>query len=86
MKYRIGSLTIEAIDTYVRATVEHIGGPDAPPRVAVTQRELPTAIEVARLVAELRGCWPDRAVLQACGRAAADARSNKLEWDATIPH
>jgi len=79
MKYRLGSLTVEAIDTYVRVTVENIGGPDAPVRVAVTKRQLPKAEDVAQLVAAIRGYWPDTAVLQACNRAADDARNNKIE-------
>ena len=79
MKYRLGSLTLEAIDTYVRVTVSNFGGPDAPDRVAVTKKQCPTATEVTSLVAEIRGYWPDSAVLEACGRAADDARNNKLE-------
>jgi len=78
MKYRLGSLTIEAVDTYVRVSVANIGGPEAPIKTAVTKRQYPEAEEVARLVAAIRGCWPDDAVLQACGRAADDARNNKI--------
>ncbi|MDO3380399.1 hypothetical protein [Geoalkalibacter halelectricus] len=79
MKHRLGSLTIEAIDTYVRVTVANFGGSDAPDRVAVTKRQCPKAEDVAGLIAEIRGYWPDTAVLQACSRAAADARNNKIE-------
>lgn len=79
MKYRLGSLTIEAVDTYVRVSVANFGGPDAPARVAVTKRQCPEAVEVAQLVADIRGYWPDAAVLVACGRAAEDARNNKIE-------
>lgn len=79
MKYRLGSLTIEAIDTYVRVTVAGFGGSGAPDRCAVTKRQCPKAIGVAQLVADLRGYWPDKAVLLACGRAADDARRNREE-------
>ena len=80
MKYRLGSLTVEAIETYVRVTVANFGGPDAPDKVAVTKRQLPKAIDVANLIAEIRGHFPDATVLQACGRASDDARDNKLAW------
>jgi hypothetical protein len=76
-------VTVEAIDTYVRVTVENFGGPDAPPRIAVTKRQLPKAIEVAELMAQLREIpigLLDAAHLQACGRAADDAKNNKLSW------
>jgi hypothetical protein len=79
MKYRLGSLTVEAIDTYVRVTVSNFGGPDCPDRVAVTKRECPEVAEVAQLVSDIRGYWPDAAVLQACGRAAEDARDNRIQ-------
>ena len=75
MKYRIGSLTIEAIETYVRVTAENVGGPERDPVVRVTKRERPSATEVAQIVADIRGCWPDHAILSACSRAADDARS-----------
>ena len=81
MKYRLGSVTIEAIDTYVRVTVANYGGPDAPDRIAVTKKQCPKASDVAALVADIRGCWPDNAVLQACSRAAEDARNNKTILD-----
>lgn len=80
MKYRLGSVTIEAIDVYVRVTVENFGGPGASPRVAVTKKQFPTGTEVAVLLAEMRGgVWPDNAQLQACGRAAIDAKNNEIE-------
>lgn len=77
MKYRLGSVTLEAIDTFVRVTVANIGGLDAPPRIAVTKHQCPKAEEVAQLLADIRGYWPDAAHLQACGRAADDAKANK---------
>lgn len=78
MKYRLGSVTIEAIDTYVRVSVANIGGPDALVRVAVTKRQCPKAVEVVSLLTEIRGHdYHDAAILQACGRAAEDARNNK---------
>jgi hypothetical protein len=79
MKYRLGSVTIEAIDTYVRVTVANIGGPDAPAHVAVTKKQCPDAVDVAQLLEEMRGYWPDAAHLQICGRAAADARNNETK-------
>lgn len=79
MKYRMGSLTLEAIDSYVRVTVENLGGIENKPVVKCTKMERPTARQVAELVMELRGDWPDAAVLQECGRAASDARDN---WEA----
>ena len=78
MKYRLGSVTVEAIDTYVRVSVANIGGPDAPVRVAVTKRQCPKQAEVVTLLTEIRGhSYHDAAILQACGRAAEDARNNK---------
>ena len=79
MKYQVGCLTVEAIDTYVRVSVSNIGGVDAPTKVAVTKRQLPSAREVAQLVQDIRGYWPDSAALIACGRAADDAKNNKIE-------
>lgn len=76
MKYRMGSLSIEAIDTYVRISVVGIGGPDAPIKHAVTKQQCPTSVEIAELISAIRGYWPDNSVLQACGRAAEDARNN----------
>jgi hypothetical protein len=81
MKYRLGSLTIEAVDTFVRVSVANIGGLDAPVRVAVTNRQCPKPEEVAQLVKDIRGYWPDASVLSACSRAAEDARNNKTELD-----
>lgn len=82
MKYRLGSITIEAIDTYVRVSVANIGGPDAPVKIAVTKRQCPKATEVAKLLTEIRGHnYHDSAILQACSRAAEDARNNKMVVD-----
>lgn len=79
MKHVIGSVTLEAIDTYVRVTVRNIGGVDAPPVVRCTKRECPSPLEVAQLLADIRGYWPDNAHLCLCSRVAADARNNKTE-------
>jgi len=79
MKHRIGSVTIEAIDTYVRVRVDNIGGPDALPKFAVTKKQFPSAMEVAQLLADVRGYWPDNAHLILCGDAARDAKNNKIE-------
>lgn len=83
MKYRIGSVTIEAIDTYVRVTVANIGGIGCPDLVQVTKSECPSSLEVAQVLAGLRGMRGvtdlDRTMLQACGRAADDARDNRAE-------
>ncbi len=78
-KYRLGSLTIEAIDTFVRVSVANIGGLDAPTKIAVTKRQCPSNEEVAQLVADMRGYYPDNATLTLCGRAVEDARNNKTE-------
>jgi hypothetical protein len=80
MKYRLGSVTVEAIDTYVRVTVANIGGTDAEPVVAVTKKQCPKAEDVAQLLTDIRGYRPDAAHMQACGRAADDARANKESW------
>ncbi len=69
MKYRLEGVTIEAIDTYVRVTV---GG-----RTQVTNRQCPKSIEVAILLAQMQGYEPNRAQLQACGRAAVAARGRR---------
>ena len=79
MKYRFGSTTIEAIDTYVRVTVANVGGIEAAPVVRVTERERPSAGEIAQVLADIRGCWPDAALLAACSRAAADAAAGAVE-------
>jgi len=71
MKYRLEGTTIEAIDTYVRVNVNGKAG--------VTDRQCPKAIEVAILLERLQGYNPNRAQLLACGRAADDARRNKIE-------
>jgi len=82
VKYRLGSLTVEAIDTFVRVSVANVGGIGARARVAVTKREFPTPEEVVALVTELteaRGHRPDNAVLGVCSRASRDALDNKIE-------
>lgn len=84
MKYRLGSLTVEAIDTYVRVSNANFGGLDGPTRVAVTKKQYPTYTEIVQIVMELteaRGHWPCAAVLDACSRAAQDAKNNKIELD-----
>lgn len=80
MKYRLGSLTVEAIDTYVRVAVANVGGIGGSTKVAVTKRQCPTPEEVVSLVMELtqaHGYWPDDAVVRACSRASHDALDNK---------
>ena len=74
--YRIGSVTIEAVETYVRVTVRNIGGVDAKPRVKCTKKQTPSAEDVAQLLADIRGYYPDRAHLMICSRAAHDAKLN----------
>lgn len=71
MKYILEGTTIEAIDTYVRITVGS--------RTRVTDRQCPLSMDVAILLEQMQGYSPNRAQLQACGRAADDARSNKIE-------
>lgn len=71
MKYRLEGVTIEAIDTYVRVTVANVG-------CAVTKRQIPKSSEVANLLAQLQGYYPNKAQMQACARAAADAHDNKI--------
>jgi len=72
MKYRLEGLTIEAVDTYVRVRLGN-------GRVAVTKKELPESSDVAALLAEMQGYYPNNAQLSACSRAAADARDNVVE-------
>jgi len=72
MKYRLEGTTIEAIDTYVRVTLGN-------GKRAVTKNECPTAEDVAQLLSDLQGYWPNSAQLQACSRAAEDARNNEIE-------
>jgi hypothetical protein len=77
MKYNVGSLTVEAVDTYVRVTVRNIGGLDAPPCVAVTDNENPTVFDVISLVKRIRKTdFLDYAQEIACSRAAQDACSS----------
>jgi hypothetical protein len=71
MKYRLEGVTIEAIDIFVRVTVTNIG-------CAVTKKQCPESTDVADLLGGLQGYYPNRAQLQACGRAADDARNNKI--------
>jgi hypothetical protein len=73
MKYRLEGTTIETIDTYVRITVSG--------RTEVTARQCPKSIDVAVLLERMQGYQPNRAQLQACGRAADDAKSNKIELE-----
>lgn len=70
MKYRLEGMTVEAIDTYVRITLGN-------GKVAVTKKECPKSIEVAQLLTEMQGFWPNPTQLQNCARAASDARDNK---------
>ncbi len=70
MKCKLGSLTIETVGTYVRVTIANFGGPGAADKIAVTKRQNPNASDIASLINEMRGYWPDTSVLQACGRAA----------------
>jgi len=71
MKYRLEGTTIEAIDTYVRIIVSD--------RTEVTARQCPKSIDVAVLLERMQGYPLNRAQLQACGRAADDAKRNKIE-------
>jgi len=71
MKYRLEGTTIEAIDTFVRVTVAG--------KTEVTARQFPKSIDVAVMLQRMQGYEPNRAQLQACGRAADDARNNKTE-------
>jgi hypothetical protein len=72
MKYRLEGLTIEAIDTYVRLTL-------GSGKVVVTKKECPDSVDVANLLSETQGYRPNKAQLQACARAAQDARDNVIE-------
>ena len=74
MKYRLEGMIVEAIDTYVRITTR--ANTDYP-KVAVTKKECPKATDVASLLAELQGYYPNPTQLQVCSRAANDARDNK---------
>ncbi len=70
MKYRLEGVVIEAVGQRVRVTVGHSS--------AVTDRDCPSSVDIAALLSSLQGYWPNRAQLQACGRAADDARRNML--------
>jgi hypothetical protein len=72
MKYRLEGTTIESIDTYVRITLGN-------GRVEVTKRQLPNAGNVAELLCQMQGYALNRAQLQACARAADDAKNNVVE-------
>lgn len=74
-KYRFGSKTIEAVGTYVRVTVHNMCGVQGNDVMVCSRRECPSPVEVAQMVAEMQGCWPDRAILDGCARACADARA-----------
>ena len=71
MKYRLEGVTIEAIDTYVCVSVAA--------KTEVTDQQCPKSIDIAILLDRMQGYWPNSAQLQACGRAADDARRNKIE-------
>lgn len=71
MKYRLEGVTIEAIDAYVRVSVAG--------KTQVTQNQTPKSIEIAALLQQMQGYYPNRAQLQACGRAADDALRNRIE-------
>lgn len=68
-KYRLGSVTIEAVGTFVRVCTSI--------KTQVTKKECPKPIEIASMLFEMQGYWPNNAQLQACGRAADDARLNR---------
>lgn len=70
MKYRLEGTTFEAIDTYVRISL-------GSGLVEVTAKQLPKPIDVACMLERMQGYQPNRAQLQACVRAAEDAKSNK---------
>ena len=70
MKYRFENLTIEAVDEYVRISNGI--------KTQVSKRQAPPPTEVAQMVADMRGYWPEPGVLQGCARAAADAARNKI--------
>ena len=76
MKLKLGSLTIEDIDTYVRVSIAM--EPGRPDFVKCCAKECPSQIDVITLISEMRGFFPDRAVCQAAGRVAEEARENKF--------
>jgi hypothetical protein len=59
-------------------TVNNIGGLEAKPRIAVTKNQFPTTSDIAQLLSDMRGYWPDSAHLFACSKAAQDARNNEI--------
>ena len=83
-KHQIGSVTVEAIDTYVRVTINNIGGIGARPVIRCTKRECPTTLEVVQLLSEMHGYWPDDAHVFACSLAARDAKRNKEAWEVSV--
>ena len=72
MKLRLEGTTLEDIDTFVRITLGN-------GKAECTESECPTAFEVSRLLAKMQDCEPNRAQLQACGRVAERARSDRME-------
>ncbi len=85
--YRLESLEIGAIDTYVRVTLHNVGGVAGSKRYKVTKRECPTAEQVRDTVLELYqevygSAQPlNDSQLANCARAAKDARLNREEWE-----
>lgn len=72
MKYRLEGTTLEAVGTFVRVTLGN-------GKVSVSEKECPTSYEVADMLCRMQGYYPNNAQLQACGRAATDARNNVTE-------
>jgi hypothetical protein len=71
-RYRLEGTVIEDIDTYVRISLGN-------GKVAVTKNELPDGAEVASLLEAMQGYFPNRAQLNACSRAAENAKNNVME-------
>ena len=71
MKYRLEGTTIEAIDAYVRITISGLCQ-------EVTAKQLPSSGDIAAMLERMQGYPCNRAQLQACGRAADDARNNEI--------
>lgn len=69
MKYRLEGTTIESIGTHVRITLGN-------GRTETTECERPTNIVVAEMLARMQGYWPNDPQLQACSRAAEEARKH----------
>lgn len=83
-KHQIGSVTVEAIDAYVRVTVNNVGCIGARPVIRCTKRECPTTLEVVQLLSEICGYWPDNAHVFVCSLASRDARRNKEAWEVSV--